>query len=347
MTIEADRIAPARETVPIAPLRAFRTETFYAPVTPWTAAQYQMVRGPRDLPETCSMAGHRHPTVGFTLVELLVAIAIIAVLMALTLPALKRATEAARLTVCATNLKEQHTAIYAIAIERQSGRLPTCDWGQTVIGILPGVGGYRGDQWGMFSHELIAYGYTKELGFCPSVTPDTGGLARRTFWYAFDNTNNNYHPNISNNGTDYLYTGGASNYPMNSGYTGGPAKPPDYGFIYGKVGGKYISLDILIDNQGRERTPSALIYIGDIAYNDARSYPGWWYGFMGYKDPSNHRDEHVTTRIGKSIWPSQGRGANHLTADGAVSWVDFPVKFRTRGTRMPGAYMSDYYTSYW
>ena len=52
---------------------------------------------------------------GFTLIELLVVVAIIALLIAILIPSLAKAREAARRTVCGTNLKSQGTgiAIYA------------------------------------------------------------------------------------------------------------------------------------------------------------------------------------------------------------------------------------------
>ena len=268
----------------------------------------------------------------FSLVELLVVLAIIPLLMAIVLAVLRDATETARVVVCAGNLRVQSQAIYAIATERPAGRLPTCDWGNTIIGIIPGIGGYRGDQWGVHKDDLISYGYTRELGKCPGVTPDTGGDARWTFWAGWDAG--------TNNGNDYLYTGGASNHAA-------VLKPPGYGFPYGKYGGKYISLDILIDDRGIDRTPSSVIYIGDIAYNGFQSYYTWYYRMSGYVDPSNHRDDSAVTPRGTSIWPAQGRGANHVTADGAVAFVEYPVRFRTRGRRMAGSYMSDYYASYW
>jgi prepilin-type N-terminal cleavage/methylation domain-containing protein/prepilin-type processing-associated H-X9-DG protein len=65
----------------------------------------------------------RQPRHGFTLIELLVVISIVGLLVGILLPALGAARHSARLTACASNLKQIGTAIHAYA-GRHYGKLP-------------------------------------------------------------------------------------------------------------------------------------------------------------------------------------------------------------------------------
>ncbi|MCA9260997.1 MAG: DUF1559 domain-containing protein [Planctomycetales bacterium] len=64
----------------------------------------------------------RGPAAGFTLVELLVSIAIIGALIGLLLPALSAARESARRTSCINNLRQ--AALAALSFESATGKLP-------------------------------------------------------------------------------------------------------------------------------------------------------------------------------------------------------------------------------
>ncbi|HEV2293431.1 MAG TPA: prepilin-type N-terminal cleavage/methylation domain-containing protein [Tepidisphaeraceae bacterium] len=89
---------------------------------------------------------------GFTLVELLVVIGIIAVLIALLLPALQKARLVSERLQCASNLRQIGQAIHAYANEQQ-GVLP-------YAGFEIGMGGLHRDAWVVTWDDLI----NKQLG---------------------------------------------------------------------------------------------------------------------------------------------------------------------------------------
>ena len=72
---------------------------------------------------------HRQPAWGFTLIELLVVITIVALLIALLLPTIKQARDAARVVVCASNLRQLAVALHAYAQENKSMALAYRDDG--------------------------------------------------------------------------------------------------------------------------------------------------------------------------------------------------------------------------
>ncbi|MHB1157736.1 MAG: type II secretion system protein [Phycisphaerales bacterium] len=69
---------------------------------------------------------HPRPLHGFTLVELLVVVSIIALLIAILLPGLSKAKQAARTTVCATQLRQVTMGLMQYSLD--DGRLPFRSW---------------------------------------------------------------------------------------------------------------------------------------------------------------------------------------------------------------------------
>lgn len=90
----------------------------------------QALRSPPRRPLVSRQMGH--VCHGFTLVELLVAIAIIGVLIALILPAVQQARETARRAQCRNNLRQLGLAMHNH--ESRYGRFPSNGWGYLWIG---------------------------------------------------------------------------------------------------------------------------------------------------------------------------------------------------------------------
>jgi prepilin-type N-terminal cleavage/methylation domain-containing protein/prepilin-type processing-associated H-X9-DG protein len=94
----------------------------------------------------------RHPQ-GFTLVELLVVMAIVGMLVALLLPAVQAARETARIAKCKNNLRQMGIAF--LNHHSVHGHLPTGGWGYSWIGEPDA--GYGKDQPGGWPYNILAY----------------------------------------------------------------------------------------------------------------------------------------------------------------------------------------------
>lgn len=96
---------------------------------------------------------------GFTLIELLVVISIIALLIALLLPALSRARFTAQVTQCTVNMRQFAIAVNNYATEN-NGYLPSDG--------IPATGGNPNDVSRKTVEELLRYGYFWRSWFCPT-----------------------------------------------------------------------------------------------------------------------------------------------------------------------------------
>lgn len=132
---------------------------------------------------------HRHPRRGFTLVELLVAIAISAVLVALLIPAVQSARESARRTGCISRLKQIGIAMRNYEVSKQAfppGRTGCDDTGdQLNIAVCPP--GLPSTQKAAVSGFVLLLPHLEEQQLYDLLDIENGGLWNRNTnditWY--------------------------------------------------------------------------------------------------------------------------------------------------------------------
>ena len=104
---------------------------------------------------------------GFTLVELLVVIGIIALLISVLLPALNKARAASRTTVCLSNLRQMGMA-WQMYLQESKGRLPHSIWHTAP----PNVSGAKWDEFiwrGFWFGILNQYKVSSSQLLCPEA----------------------------------------------------------------------------------------------------------------------------------------------------------------------------------
>ena len=131
---------------------------------------------------------------GFTLIELLVVVSIIALLMALLLPALEKAREAAHIAVCANNQRQLLVALYTYATDSEENFPPPSGYDRRAPRRgRRGVGDF-------FDVLVPEYVEPPDLWYCPAGVffadtnmPPGGQPSGNTFWN-YVGSGGNLHP---------------------------------------------------------------------------------------------------------------------------------------------------------
>jgi len=259
---------------------------------------------------------------GFTLVELLVVIGIIALLISILLPSLSRANEQAKRIKCASNARQLSMAIIMYSNDNK-GRLP--DYGNMTGDFLPNTAGDKKPHVQLMHPTLRdllkeGYGMPNTVFFCPSNMPtsveDSGpaDVEAAQRWIRTDQNNFGFF--------GYSFYAGRKNLAI-SGADLKAGLSPDYG------GGEEVPPGMLAFP--RKLTDKAFYEV--ILSDTARS---WGSGSSNTLFGSNHLTGNTNSNPGYLPSGSKG-GVNVAYTDGHVEWHSQDMMGQQpTGTQAPG-----------
>ncbi len=278
---------------------------------------------------------------GFSLVELLVVIGIIATLIAILLPALSAAREAAQRAVCAANLHNWGIACHAFADDHR-GRFPMA-FHHTLGAVFPSMFAY-GDQYpnqghtsgpyntfaendryyGVSLETLFSYGLVKG-GLLPpgpigsGVNYEPGGLSGcNLFCPSSQNTLQVAYPPDGLWGemcwTNYMYMGGLDQANMPFNFGAGTANPSPYAH-WGNV--------IPARREDDRRLGERVLAADEV----------WWGALdWGGSNRINHTVDNKRPTFQNVLYGDghvEGHGQSYWTAD--LNWNDFSLQHWSNG----------------
>lgn len=129
------------------------------------------------------MTGKRQQNRGFTLVEVLVVIAIIALLMSMLTPSLQKAREQSRQVVCGTNLHAIGQGIFIYAHEHDDLLVP----GSYSVGWMVWANTERVNMGYLMDDSVLPVPQSEEsVFFCPSMKPATTRMVAGEVYFDYE-----------------------------------------------------------------------------------------------------------------------------------------------------------------